>query len=203
MAATLNYPSKNKESYPGYWPPSQGAWTYDDYIGLPDNGMRYEVIEGNLYMTPAPRTKHQLAVARLHGCFWDYLKEHHEGDVYFSPLDLIIPGFATPVQPDLLFISKEHLDMVKENFIEGVPDLVIEVLSPPGSPMHDRRTKFDIYARAGVREYWIVDADACTVEVYVLRGLAYALLKSFGSDETACSEVLSGFHVPVGMICPA
>ncbi|HLC16495.1 MAG TPA: Uma2 family endonuclease [Thermodesulfovibrionia bacterium] len=201
MVTTLNYQSKNKESYPGRWPPPQGDWTYDDYVRLPDNGIRYEVIEGNLYMTPAPRTKHQLAVARLHGCFWDYLKEHHEGEVYFSPIDLIIPGFATPVQPDLLFISKEHPDIVQENFIEGVPDLLIEVLSP-GNPMHNRRTKYDIYARAGVREYWIVDTDASKIEVYVLRGQAYALLKSFSADESACSEVLQDFHVPMGMICP-
>ena len=172
------------ESSSKIWPPLQGQWTYEDYSHLPDNGMRYEVIEGNLYMTPTPRPKHQRIIAHLYGYFWDYLKRRPLGVVYFSPIDLILHKLATPVQPDLLFISHEKLTIVKEKYIEGIPDLLVEVISP-GKRGHDRRTKFDIYAHAGVREYWIIDPDDRSIEIYVLRGQAYALLEKFEhSDRT-------------------
>ena len=93
------------------------------------------------------------------------------------------------------------LQMVKDNLIEGVPDLIVEVLSP-GNPGHDRQTKFQLYARAGVREYWLVDPDARVIEINVLRGQAYAPTGRFGSDEQIRSEVLPDFGVRVADICP-
>lgn len=91
---------------------------------------------------------------------------------------------------------------MKEKFIEGVPDLIVEVISP-GNPTLDRTIKFQAYARAGVREYWLVDCEAQTIEVYVLRGRAYAPLGSFGSDDVVHSEVLADLEVPVIQIYPS
>ncbi len=185
-----------------YWPPPQGEWTYDDYARLPDNGMRYEVIKGELRMTPASSPRHQRTIAEFCGRLWEYLQHQPVGESFFAPIDVILPGLANPVQPDLLFIAGDRLHIIKEKRIEGAPDLIVEVLSP-GNPMHDRRTKFQIYAQAGVREYWLVDPDACAVDIYVLRGQAYAPLGSFGPDEQTRSEVLADFRVRVGDICRA
>jgi Uma2 family endonuclease len=182
------------------WPPLQGAWRYEDYIRLPDNGMRYEVIEGDLYMSPAPRSIHQRVMARLYGYLWEYLKHRPVGEAFFAPIDVILPDLATPVQPDLLFIANERLDIIKDKFVDGAPDLIIEVLSP-GNPALDRRTKFRVYAQAGVREYWIIDPDGCTVEINVLRGQAYAPLGNFSPGEQTRSEVLADFSVAVSEIC--
>ncbi|MEW5985911.1 MAG: Uma2 family endonuclease [Chloroflexota bacterium] len=201
MTTQLTAPPILEESPARPWPPPQGLWTYQDYRCLPDDGISYEIIEGKLYMAPAPRPKHQRVIAALFGYLWDFLQDHPQGEAFLSPIDLILPGLASPVQPDVLFITQDRLGMVKEEFIEGVPDLIVEVLSPT-NPAHDRRRKFQLYARAGVREYWIVDPDDCRVDVYVLRGRAYAPLGNFGRNDQTASEVLPAFSVRVGDICP-
>lgn len=152
-------------------------------------------------MAPAPRPSHQKAIFALSGRLWEFLQRQPVGEVLTAPVDVILPGLASPVQPDLLFIGNDRLDTVKNDTIEGAPDLIVEVLSP-SDPMYDRRTKFQLYARAGVREYWIVDLEAREISINVLRGQAYALLRSFGADEPIRSEVLTGFSVQVSEICP-
>jgi Uma2 family endonuclease len=99
-----------------------------------------------------------------------------------------------------LFIAKGRLDIVGEARIEGVPDLIVEVLSP-GNEAHDRRLKFELYAQSGVGEYWMVDVETCAIEIYVLRGQAYALLGRFGRGDTTRSEVLRGLAIPVADVC--
>jgi Uma2 family endonuclease len=112
-----------------------------------------------------------------------------------------MPGKAEPVQPDLVFVAAERLDIVTQRAIEGVPDLVVEVLSP-SNWLDDRRTKFALYAEIGVREYWIVDPDERTVEVFSLQEGRYALRGRFGPDETLRSDLLPGFEVAVGDLFP-
>jgi Uma2 family endonuclease len=119
-----------------------------------------------------------------------------------APTDVLLPGLATPVQPDVIFVVKERLDIIKEERVEGAPDIVVEVLSP-GNWLVDRREKFRVYAKAGVREYWIVDPKARTVELFCLRGSTYALTGKYGAGETVRSEVLPGFEVKVEEVCPA
>lgn len=174
-----------------YWPPSQGAWTYDDYARLPENGFRYEVIQGGLYMSPAPRPRHQRAAFRLAYLLEACLESTPVGAIYLAPIDVILPDLADPVQPDLIFIAAERLDIVSDTRIEAPPDMIAEVLSP-GTARRDRMLKFETYARAGVREYWIIDPapDARTVEIYVLRGDAYALAGTFRPGDVTASEVL-------------
>ncbi len=179
-----------------WYPPQQGAWTYADYLQLPDNGMRYEVIGGNLYMSPAPRPKHQMIIGELFAAFRAFIKENKLGEMFVSPIDVILADLATPVQPDILFIPTKDLDIVGEVNIKGVPELIVEIISP-GNSAHDRHTKFKLYAQASVPEYWIVDGDAQTIDVFVLRGKAYAPLGQFGLDDEVFSEVLSGFSIKV------
>jgi Uma2 family endonuclease len=200
MEAPSKSTKRKKAPVTRQFPPKQGNWNYEAYTRLPDNGMRYEVIGGKLFMSPAPRTKHQITSAELAFSFTLFVKQHKLGRVLDAPMDVRLPDLADPVQPDILFISKDRLDIIKEMFIEGVPELVAEIVSP-GSKDYDRRTKFQLYAQAGVKEYWMVDPDACTVEIYVLRGNAYALLGTFSADDEAYSEVLDGFSVLVREIC--
>ncbi len=183
------------------WPP-QGQWTFDDYRQLPDDGWRYEVIEGVLHMNPAPRPKHQQAIFVIAGRLWEHLQGKPVGQAFTAPIDVILPGLTNPVQPDLLFIAAARLEIVKETFIEGAPDLVIEVLSP-GNWLDDRRTKFRVYALAGVREYWIVDIDLCQIEVFELQGQSYAQVGRYTASEQVNSAVVRGFSVAVDEVCPA
>ena len=186
-------------SIPRRWPP-QGKWTYEDYARLPDNGMRYEVIRGNLYMSPAPRTKHQEVSFALAVEMHHYSKERALGRVYVAPIDVVLPNLAAPVQPDILFITQDNINIVAETKIEGVPNLIVEILSP-SNPNHDRQVKFRLYAQVGVQEYWIVDPDSCQVDVFALRGNAYVPLGPFGPDGQAHSELLAGFTVMINEIC--
>jgi len=183
------------------WPP-QGKWTYEDYCRLPADGWIYEVIEGELYMSPAPLTIHQWAKLKLASKFLNFTETHDAGRVLDAPTDVLLPGLATPVQPDVIFVVKERLGIIKEERIEGAPDIVVEVLSP-SNWLVDRRKKFEIYAKAGVREYWIVDPKARTIELFCLRGSTYTLIGKYGVGEIVRSEVLPGFEVKVEDVCPA
>lgn len=194
------------------WPPEQGQWTYEDWLRLPSDGWKYEVIKGVLYMVPAPRPMHQDISRELLYRMLAFVKAQRLGRVYYAPVDVFLPGQETPVQPDLLFIIRERLDMVRpDEGIFGAPDLVVEVLSP-SDWYTDRKVKFALYAETGVREYWIVDPKsygevrrrAGRIEVYVLRssatalrGAEYELLGRWGASEVVRSEVLPGFSVAV------
>ena len=183
--------------------PVQGQWTYDDYARLPDDGKRYEVIRGELYMSAAPRPMHQRVITRLAFFLEGYVEEHNLGTVFVAPIDVILPGqLGDPVQPDLLFIRNERLHIIGETFIDGAPDVVMEVLSPSNQD-HDRSLKYELYAEAGVPEYWIIDPHERRVEVFVLRGGDYELLGRYGDDDTTRSEVLEGFAFKPDEIFPA
>ncbi|MFZ5919376.1 MAG: Uma2 family endonuclease [Chloroflexota bacterium] len=182
--------------------PLQGQWTYDDYCRLPDDGWRYEVIEGDLYMNPAPRPKHQEAILNLATAMSQFVRNHRLGKVYAAPIDVILPGLASPVQPDLLFIAAGRLDMVKENLIEGAPDLIVEVLSPTNW-LDDRRVKFRVYALAGVREYWMVDVDRRQIEAFRLEGGSYTQAGRYAAGEQVPSTAIGGFDIAVDEVCPA
>jgi Uma2 family endonuclease len=183
------------------WPP-QGKWTYEDYTRLPRDGWQYEVIYGRLTMVPAPMPIHQQVVIRLGAALLDFLRHHPLGEVFPAPTDVLVPGKAEPVQPDLLFVATERLNIVTKRAIEGAPDLVVEVLSP-STWLDDRRTKYVLYADLGVREYWMVDPDERTVEVFVLQEGRYGLVNRYGPDETLRSDLLPGFGALVRELFPA
>ncbi len=200
MTLNISLPAQTKTK-PRRWPPLQGDWTFEDYLKLPDNGMRYEVIEGELFMSDAPSPRHQEVILRLAIFLFSFVEDHHLGKLYQSPIDVVMTDVATPVQPDLLFIANERLSIVQEKRIVGVPNLVVEVLSP-GTAGVDRNRKFKTYARVGVAEYWLVDPDENILEVYVLRGQAYALLGTFQQNDTISSEVLAELALPARHIFP-
>ena len=171
--------------------PDQGGWTYSDFLRLPDDGLRYEIIAGVLYVTNAPDPQHQYAVGEILGELRDHVKGHHLGVVYTAPIEVHLPGVAQPVQPDVLFIAQGRSDIVKAKFIEGAPDLIVEVTSASTARL-DRKVKLDAYERAGVREYWIVNPRTRFVEVYSLERGEYVLRAERGPGERLDSGVLPG-----------
>jgi Uma2 family endonuclease len=182
--------------------PRQGDWTYEDYLRLPDDGNRYEVIRGNLYVTPAPRLKHQFSVAELSLRLGGFARENELGRVLWAPLDVNLPfGIATPVQPDIVFFRSANEPNWEKQSFDGVPDLVVEVLSP-STRSRDRRIKLRAYQDAGVPEYWMADPDARAVVVHVLQGGRYVELCRGGVGERVRSAVLPGFEIAVADLFP-
>jgi Uma2 family endonuclease len=181
------------QSVASWHPPPQGQWTYADYLHQPDNGFRYEVLAGDLYMSPAPSPRHQWAVSVLMVALANFLTEQNLGKAFTSPIDVILDD-ETVVQPDLVVLLSQRLGIISETGIAGSPDLLIEVLSPATESL-DRRRKFDLYLRHGVREYWIVDVAGQVIEVYVSRGEAYSLLAKYAPGQLVASELLPGFSI--------
>src|SRR6266851_2987465 len=124
--------------------------TYEDLRKMPEDGKRYELIDGEVYMTPSPNTKHQTIVGNLHMALRQFVDNRGLGKIFLAPFDVVF-GERTAVQPDLLFIRKSRLSILTDLNVQGAPDLVIEVLSP-STASFDRETKLQVYARAGVAE---------------------------------------------------
>src|SRR5262245_32396106 len=142
--------------------------TYDDYLRLPEDGPRYELIEGDLLMTPAPTVTHQTLLGRFHLAIGNFLASSPIGRVLLAPTDVVLSP-TDVVQPDLLFISEAHYDRITDPGILGPPDLVIEILSED-SRKRDEVTKLRLYAKFGIPEYWIADRFMAAVRVYRLEG---------------------------------
>lgn len=174
--------------------PRQGGWTEADYLALPDTNRLIELSEGTLIMTPHPTNRHQQLVGALYRALYDFVAAHNLGIVRFAPLPVRLwPGQIR--EPDLLFMAHSHADRIAEQ-VFGPPDLVMEVTSPHTEAI-DRRDKISEYARAGITEYWIVDPDDQTVEVFILRQATYERLGEWRHGEIARSALLDGFEIAV------
>ncbi len=146
-------------------PSPDARLTYDDFLLLPDDGLRHEIIDGAHYVTPSPNQRHQELVARLHLSLGAFLEDRQDkGRLFLSPFDVVF-SFHDVVEPDLVFVAPDQLDILTAKNIQGTPALVIEVLSP-STRKRDREVKRRLYARSGVREYWLVDPDLNAVTVH-------------------------------------
>jgi Uma2 family endonuclease len=137
-------------------------FTYSDYLQLPDD-KRYELVEGEFFLVPAPNLCHQRILRELEAVLYSYLQHNLLGEVFFAPCDVVLSEINV-VQPDLIFVSTERMTILTEANIQGSPDLVVEILSP-STQQRDRGIKQNLYARYGVREYWVVDPLNKTVEI--------------------------------------
>ncbi len=141
-------------------------YTYEDLLHTPDDGNRYEIIDGELYVSPAPRKKHVWLVSDWHVWLGNSVEARDLGKVFVSPVDVKLAD-GDVVEPDLIFIRKDRLHIFGDAYVDGPPDLVIEVLSP-STRDRDLGKKFNLYARAGVPEYWVAETDAPDLAIYVL-----------------------------------
>ena len=157
-----------------------GTWTYEDLFSLPDDGRRYEIIEGELYEMPSPTSAHGVTIRNLMFLLGPVI-ESLRGWLLTAPLDVFFPG-ADPIQPDIVVLLPDSNASLVARGIEGPPDLLIEVLSPSNRG-HDLLTKRALYAHAGVREYWIVDPTNGTAEILTLdRDAFHTVQVASGAD---------------------
>lgn len=141
-------------------------WTYAEFARLPSEGStRHEVIAGELVVTPAPSKRHQRVATDLVTWLNGFVREHELGEVFAGPIDVLF-GEGDYLEPDVLFVRKDRLDIVSDRGVEeAAPDLVVEILSP-ATAARDRGTKLDRCRHFGVPEYWVVDPDAPSIEVW-------------------------------------
>jgi Uma2 family endonuclease len=176
-------------------------WTYADYVLLPDDGKRHEIIEGEHFTTPAPFLRHQRVCLNIAGSLRAHALRSRAGEVFIAPTDVVLSD-EDVVQPDVLFIAAARSSIITEKNISGAPDLVVEVLSE-STRKTDMAVKRKLYEARGVREYWIVDPELETVLVYRAgEGESYSRaaelsLESGGAVET---PLLPGFLLPLAEI---
>ena len=172
--------------------------TYADYVLLPDDGLRHEIIEGEHYVTPAPTTRHQRISVRLLYLMQDYLERHAIGEVFIAPYDVLLSEINVFV-PDLLYISDQRSHLITSKNLQGPPDLVIEILSP-STRSRDERLKRDVYERAGVDEYWLVDPDHDVIDVYRREGGAFSAPVRHEKGQVLTTPLLPGFELPLDKV---
>ena len=163
--------------------------TYADLAAFPDDGIRRELIHGELIVSPSPLVRHQRLVGYLHLRLGGFVESHGGGEVFLAPMDVLFSD-DNVVEPDLFFVPSAASQIITRANIQGVPALVIEVLS---NARIDRIRKRDLYAEFGVPEYWIVDPEADRVEVYRLIDGRYGKPEILEPGETLGSDALPGF----------
>ncbi|HBR17858.1 MAG: hypothetical protein A3G39_08365 [Deltaproteobacteria bacterium RIFCSPLOWO2_12_FULL_43_16] len=168
--------------------------TYEDYLLLPE-GMRYEIIEGELFMTPSSRTIHQRLILRIARLIEDFVKEKGLGEVFIAPYDVILSKHDI-VKPDIIFISKQRSGIITELNVQGSPDLAVEILSPSNKEI-DLILKKKLYAAFGVKEYWVVDPANKYVKLFNLGKTGYMEAKT---GNILKSFVLKGLEVDISGI---
>lgn len=181
-------------------PQTSTRLTYEDYLELPDDGKQYELIEGELIVNRAPVPRHQFIAVNIIGELRAYCRQHGEGKVSGSPIDIVLAEDVV-LQPDVIFIRTERLSIVGEKNIHGAPNLVVEVLSD-STRRRDEIVKRKLYERFGVDEYWIVDPTIESVKIYRRTGESFvrALEISTETGGTITSPLLPGFALDVNVV---
>ena len=170
--------------------------TYEDYLLIPDDGKRHEIIDGEHYVSAAPFIRHQDLVVRLTIRIGGFVEAHRLGRFLVAPTDVILSPHDI-VQPDLLFISNERSSIIEEKNIQGPPDLAIEIHS--GSSRHiDRGAKRRAYEHWGVREYWMLDPARKEAEVW--EWTAKGLLRRLSERDVLTTPLLPGLEISLAEI---
>jgi Uma2 family endonuclease len=160
------------------------VWTYADLLDTPEDSQRYEIIDGELYVSPSPRLPHQDVLASCFELLRAAQKAGH-GRAYIGPVDVVLDEHNVFV-PDAVFIAQDRLSIAQDTHIHGAPDLVVEILSP-GTKHRDLGVKLQTYGRRGVKYYWVLDLYSKSVQVFEQAGNAFAeprLLE--GDDQLTC-----------------
>jgi Uma2 family endonuclease len=184
------------EPTPDRLPP--GALTYEDYAALPDDGKRYEILEGELFVSPAPVPLHQRVSRNLQRLLDRHVEEDGLGEILYAPIDLILSN-TTVAEPDIVFIRRGRESIVTRRAIEAPVDLAVEILSP-STARTDRTTKATVYARFGIPHYWILDPEERIFESYDLDAGAYRLALRAEGDAVARAEPLPGLEIALAKV---
>lgn len=170
-----------KEEGPVY--AKQGEYTYEDYLKIPEEpGYRYEILEGWLVKEPSPSIQHQRVSRELQYLLKTFFDQFDpEGEIFDAPLDVTLTN-KNVVQPDLLFISGARREIMRRERIDGPCDLVVEIMSP-SNRRKDRLRKMEIYRKAGIPHYWLVDPEDELLEAFMLKEENYSLVFSGGPGD--------------------
>jgi Uma2 family endonuclease len=174
------------------------SFTYDEYCLLPNDGKRYEIIDGELHVSPAPSPLHQTVSRRLQYALMTQLEQPGIALVFNAPCDLLFEH-KTVVQPDLIVLRKARMNLVTKRAIEGRPDLLVEILSPSNRD-YDQSLKRTAYAKYGVPEYWIADPEAGSVEMLRLQASGHALAQRFDRATTLRSLEFPEVAIPLAPV---
>lgn len=172
--------------------------TYDDYLNLPDDNNRYEILEGVLYVTPSPTTRHQRVSRNLGYLLFDHVLDNDLGEIFFAPYDVILSDISI-TQPDLIFISHERQHIITEANVRGAPDLVVEITSRH-TRERDKSIKAQIYARYGVDYYWILDPSRRIMEEYRREGEAFRLLGRYHGPTVVRPALFPDLELDLGRV---
>ncbi|MBA7664833.1 hypothetical protein ES703_72897 [subsurface metagenome] len=167
-------------------------FTYDDYLKIPDD-RQYELVEGELIMTPSPVPYHQWILKNIANKLDNFVQENKLGRIFIAPCDVQLDN-ENVLQPDIMHIAEKRLKIIGEKNITDAPDLIVEVLSE-SSAYRDLVRKKKLYAQFGVREYWIVDPGEKSIEIYSLRSKKFFLFHSYSTVDILKSPLLSGFKL--------
>ncbi len=169
------------------------VFTYEDWQKLPEDSGAYELIEGELVMSPSPQVMHQKVVKSIFRKLDEYVERENLGIVLFAPLDVVLSDLNI-CQPDIIFISRENKEIITEKNIQGAPDLIIEILSP-STTYRDLFDKKELYAKFGVNEYWIADPKRRWIETYSLQDNTYKQIQRSEKSGKITSAVVKGFEI--------
>lgn len=171
--------------------------TYNDYLKTPDD-KRYELIEGELIMTPSPVTYHQWVSKNIEYELERFVREKKTGRIFYAPYDVCLDN-ENVLQPDILYISRERFNIIGEKNVQGAPDLVVEILSE-STAYNDLIKKKKLYANHGVKEYWIVDPGEKSIEVYSLVDKEYVLSSGFSINDNLVTPLLTGLNIELASV---
>ncbi len=172
--------------------------TVENYKILPETGPRYQLIEGELYMAPAPNRYHQDISRNLEYILLDYLEDHPIGTMYHAPFDVYL-DIHDVFQPDIIFVTNQNLSILTDAGAEGAPDFIVEILSPKTARL-DRLNKRGVYAKSGVRELWIIAPETREIEVYLLWQDAANPVATYGESDTFESALFLGLKFDAAKI---
>lgn len=173
--------------------------TYQDYLTFPDgDGIKKEIIEGELFMSPAPALEHQIISKELFLILNNFIRKNFLGEVFYAPCDVILSNINV-MQPDILFISTDNFQILTELNIKGAPDLIVEIISPSSRDI-DRIYKKSVYQKYGVKEYWLVDPNEETVEIWVLKNKNFQLACRASKEQKIESQLLKGLKIDLHLI---
>jgi Uma2 family endonuclease len=175
--------------------PKRVRFKATDIWQTPDDGKRYEVIDGELYVSPPPGELHQNGLMNLAGRLWTHVRANQLGKVYPAPFGVVLDD-ENGVQPDIVYVSRARADIVSERGVFGAPDLVVELFSP-STRARDRGIKLRRYAAAGVPHYWTLDPRRRTLEARELAESGYELVGVFGPGTVFRPTLFPGLEIPI------
>ena len=173
------------------------VWTYEDYRALNDD-TAFEIINGKAFMSPAPELLHQRWARKIFLAVERHIEAHNLGEVFFAPVDVVLDE-KNVVQPDLVYVSIARASILERRGIMGAPDLVVEIICPT-SLRRDRYDKRELYARFGVKEFWLADVANRSIEILSFQKGVYQLLSCATNEGKIRSEILSGFELDLAVL---